>query len=70
MQPSQELSECTWYFRFFSVTISMARVGVQLNGVRKKSVLQRKTAPPTEGSGQGELGRAQKSEHPESWVLF
>lgn len=55
---------------FFSVTISMARVGVQLNGVRKKFVLQRKTAPPTEGSGQGELGRAQKSEHPESWVLF
>lgn len=71
MQPSQELSERTRYFRwFFSVTVSMTRVGVQLNGVRNKFVWQRKRALPTEGSGQGELGLAQKNEHPESWVLF
>lgn len=55
---------------FLPVTVTMTRVGVQLDGVRNKFVLKRRRAPPTEGSGQSELGCARESEHPESWVLL
>lgn len=41
---------------FFSVTISMTRVGVQLNGVRKKSVLQEREHRQLKGLDKVNLG--------------